>query len=74
MEEKLASQTWTARCPRCNKQWQVDQGTSGWMAAREKQMQGREAKIVCDECLRQHKKSSNDGSIVVLALECLSGL
>ena len=53
---KLAEQTWTVRCPRCNAKWQIDQSIPGWIGAREKQLQGREAMVTCDECLRKKRE------------------
>jgi len=54
---KLANQTWTVRCPKCHKEWAIEQNTPGWISAREKQLQGRQAEIVCKECLRSKKPS-----------------
>lgn len=53
---KLAQQAWAVRCPKCHKEWHVSQDTPGWIDARNKQMQGRTAKVICDDCLRSARK------------------
>jgi len=53
---KIAQQTWDVLCPKCHKRWRISQNTPGWIGAREKQMQGRTAELVCDDCLKGKKK------------------
>lgn len=54
--EKLAQQTWSVLCPRCLEEWRISQGTPGWIAARQSQLQGRQAKVTCDKCLRERRQ------------------
>lgn len=52
-------QSWRARCPVCNKVWDVEQGKAGWIAARDTRLKARSydemAAVKCDECLRKPK-------------------
>ena len=54
-----SQQEWPVRCPKCYKMWRINQNTPGWIEARDKQMKGRTADIICNECMRARKPVSS---------------